>query len=250
LLVAAVQRLAAAMSLEELLLKQDLLVARFRERLQELESEMGIRVDQVEIQKVRPLEESLLRDLSAEVEERVRDEAAKARLATSERVKAREIESADRIGRDEAAARRQQLERALSLRLAEVEHERETRLREQEVAREQHLAEEATALELARATLARREVEFAAQLDATRREAEARRDAILAVAGAEEQKPQAVRDHELARLAAEKVAEALGHLPLKDARWITVSGDSPVASLGGLITAAGEVMTRGRKTAT
>lgn len=150
LLGAAVQRLAAAKSLEDLLLRQDALVAELRSQLGALESEIGIRVDQVEI---------------------------------------------------------------------------------------------------AKAVLEREELALAARLDRIRREAEASRDAIAAIASAEEKKSQGLRDHELARLAAEKVGDALKELPLKEARWITVGPDSPAGSIATLITALREVTTGSRKVA-
>jgi regulator of protease activity HflC (stomatin/prohibitin superfamily) len=109
--------------------------------------------------------------------------------------------------------------------------------RRQELEREQslRLAEEANALQLQHAAQAREDVLLQARLDRTRREAEANRDAIAAVASAEEQKSAAVRDHELSRLVAEKVGEALKALPLKDARWVTVSPETPAGSLAALI---------------
>ena len=109
--------------------------------------------------------------------------------------------------------------------------------RRQELEREQalRLAEEANALQLQHATQEREDVLLEARLDRTRREAEANRDAIAAVAAAEEQKSAAVRAHELSRLVAEKVGEALKALPLKDARWVTVSPETPAGSLAALI---------------
>ena len=113
--------------------------------------------------------------------------------------------------------------------------------REQEVAREQALTEESRAAEVAKAALEREEVQVAARLDRIRREAEANRDAIASAASAEEKKSQGVRDHELARLVAEKVGDALKALPLREARWLTVSPDSPALSLAALISAAREM---------
>ena len=193
LLAAAVQRLAATRPLEELLLRQGGLVAELARQLAALEQELGIRVDRVELVQVRPADEDLLRQLSAKVEERVREEAGAAR----------------------AESRRRELEREKALRLAQ----------------------EANALEVAQAAVRREELQLQAKLDRIRREAEANRDAIAAVASAEEQKSPGVRDHELSRLVAEKVGDALRTLPLKEAKWISVGQDSPAGSLAALIEA-------------
>lgn len=109
--------------------------------------------------------------------------------------------------------------------------------RRQELEREQalRLAEEANALQLQHAAQEREDLLLQARLDRTRKEAEANRDAIAAVAAAEEQKSAAVRDHELSRLVAEKVGDALKALPLKDARWVTVGPETPAGSLAALI---------------
>jgi len=247
LLGAAVQRLAATRSLEDLLLHQDAMVTDLRKQLTALEQEMGIRVDQIEVLQVRPADEELLRQMSAQVEERVREEAGNIHLETTERVKRRAIESEARIAQEQAEARRQELEREKTLRLAQIAHEREVKVHEQEVEREQALASEARAIEIARAVLEREELQLAARLDRTRREADASRDAISAVASAEEKKSQGVRDHELSRLVAEKVGDALKGLPLHEARWITVGPDSPAGSLAGLFTAVRELTSNGSK---
>lgn len=238
LLFASLQRLAASMTLEELLLHQDDLVARFRERLKVFEADFGIRVEEVEILLVRPADAGLLKDLSAKIEEEVREQAAVARLETSERTKQRELESSERLAVESAAAKRAGLERERALKLDMLTHERERKEREQQMAREQKLAEESANLEIARAAEIRRELEHQGRLDRTRSEAEAQRDAILAVSQAEESKSPAAREHELARYVAEKVTEALGKLPLRDASWVTLGNDSPLASLGGIFAAA------------
>jgi hypothetical protein len=245
LLGAAAQRLAAKTALSELLLDQDTLRAALGRELAALEQGMGIRVDQIEIQQVRPADDDLLRQMSAEVEERVRDEAASVRLATNERAQRRALESKARIAEEEATVRRAEMERKKALELARIEHDREVKAREEAVARERALTAEDGALELARAVLRREESDFAARLDRVRREAEANRDAMAAVASAEEQKSQRVRDHELARLVTERVGDALKALPLHEARWVTVGRDSPAASIAGMITAAHELVTGG-----
>lgn len=235
ILAAVVQRLAGTKALAALLARQDEFVAELRERLGATEAELGIRIEQVELVKVRPAEEALVKDLAAEVEAAVKDEAARSRLEAAERARKRELESAARLGQDEAAARRQALEREHALKLAGLEKEREAELRRLAIAHEKAREEQARALELARGAAERRELELAEALAKVRREAEARRDATLALAAAEEAKSAPVRDHELARLVAERTAEAFGKLPLKEARWVTVGGESPAGSLLGLI---------------
>lgn len=241
LLGAAVQRLAATRSLEDLLLRQDELVIELRGHLATVEREMGIRVDQIDVLQVRPADDELLRQMSAKVEERVREEASNVHLETTERAKRRAIESEARIAQEQAEARRQALETEKALRLVQIAHEREVKLREQEVEREQALMVEARAIDLAKAVLEREELQLAARLDRIRREAEASGDAISLVTIAEEKKSQGVRDHELARLVAEKVGDALKELPLHEARWITVGPDSPVGSIAAMIAAAREL---------
>jgi regulator of protease activity HflC (stomatin/prohibitin superfamily) len=200
LLGAAVQRLSAARSLDELLLRQDALVVELGAQLAPLEQEMGVRIERVELLQVRPTDGDLLRQTSAQVEERVREEAGAAR----------------------AESRRQELEREKALQLAQ----------------------EANALEVAKAAAQREELQLQARLDRIRREAEASRDAIAAVASAEEQKSQGVRDHELSRLVAEKVGDALKALPLREARWISVGPDSPAGSLAALFEATRSAISR------
>src|SRR5262249_15957215 len=91
--------------------------------------------------------------------------------------------------------------------------------------------------------LDREELQFAARLDRSRRQAEAERDAILAILTAEERKSEGVRHRELTRWVTEKFAEALKGLPLHEARWITVGPDSPRGSLAGMSAAAREIAT-------
>jgi flotillin len=248
LLGAAVQRLAATRPLEELLLQQDGLVAELRGQLAALGPDLGIRVDQIQILQVRPADEDVLRQMSAQVEERVREEAANVHLETSERAERRTIESQARIAEEQAEARTRELEREKALRLAQIAHGREVKVREHDVEREQVLAAEDRSLDLARAVLQREELQLAARLDRIRREAEASRDAISTVASAEERKSQGVREHELAKLVAQQVGDALKELPLHEARWVTIGPDSPVSSLTALISAARELTTGAPKT--
>jgi hypothetical protein len=235
--------MAATMPLSALL-RQEELLGKFRESLLPLQSELGIHIDQVELVRVRPAEDQLLRDLSADIEERVKGEAARARLQGAEQAKQREIESGERIAREEAAARHRQIENAHSLRLAQLEHDHRLALRDQEVKREQRLATQASELALAKAALARQEIELTTRLDRIRREAEASRDATQLIASAEEAKSQPVRDYELSKWMTERVTDAFGKLPLEEARWVTVGSESPIGSLLGLLETAREASMR------
>jgi hypothetical protein len=231
LLAASVQRQAAGFALDDLLVRQGTLVADLRAQLAALEAEIGIRVNQLEILSIRPSDAELLRQMSAEVAERVREEARSVALATAEREKLRALESEARVAQEQAA-----------LRMAELAHEREVELRAREVEREQALAREAQLTEVARAVLAREELELAARLERVRREAAASADAIAAVGRAEDAKSLELREHELRKLATEKIADALKQLPLREARWISVGPESPAGSIASLIASARELI--------
>jgi hypothetical protein len=105
----------------------------------------------------------------------------------------------------------------------------------QEIERERQIAADAAQQELTEARIRREATEADAKRARMLGEAEAQRDAILALNSAEEKRPQAVRDYELARLVTEKVAQALGSLPLKDARWVNIGNESPIASIAAAI---------------
>ncbi len=227
LLIATLQRLASTISMDGLMGEQDELVSEFRDRLSAVQEELGIEIQQVEIVKVSPMEKSLVSDLSAEIKERIKDEAARARLQSAEQVKRREIDSEERIAKEEAEIEKQKLEREHDLMLERVNNEREITLREAEASSE-----------VQKASLERAEMELQAHLDRIKREAETERIAIEAVAAAHESKSPALREWELSKLNTEKTAEAIAHLPLRDARWITIGDDSPMASISGIIAAA------------
>ena len=127
--------------------------------------------------------------------------------------------------------KRQQLEHEGELKMEQLEIEHKTKLRVQETERERQLAAEAAQQELTEARIRREDTEARAKRARMLGAAETERDVILAVSSAEEKRPQVVRDYELARLAMEKVAHALGSLPIKDARWVTVGNDSPIAAI-------------------
>jgi hypothetical protein len=263
-IAAEVQSHVATASLDELMLHQDKLIADLSERLQRSSVPKGIRVEELQLLQVQPADPAVLRELSTAYDQQTREDAAQIRLQTAERMKKREIESATNLAKEESNAhrdkqayaaqveleleqrraelldaqnhvKRQQLEHEGELKMEQLEIERKTKLRVQEIERERQLAAEAAQRELTEARIQREETEAAAKRARMLEAAETERDVILAVSSAEEHRPQAVRDYELARLATEKVSEALGALPIKDARWITVGDNSPIATIAAAI---------------
>jgi flotillin len=124
------------------------------------------------------------------------------------------------------------LEQDMGIRVDQVELLR-ARPADEELLR--HMSADFRAQQLEREQ-AMEEQQFAARLEQARRETDV-----------EERKSQAVRDHELARMVAEKVSDAFKNLPLHEARWITVGPHSPVGSLAALIAAARECADSTRK---
>lgn len=221
ILTAVVQRHASSLPLDALVGRQDALVLGLTERLRETTAEMGVSVDQVEILAARPA-----------------DGAVAAQLSVAESTRLRE--AADGVRRDaeaRIAAATAEHERALGLARAAAEHE--VKAREAALAQERELAAEEAARSLSRARLAREREALDAALAARRAEAEAARDAELARASVLEQMSPAVREHERQVLVAGKVAETLR---VTDARWVSVGGATPAASVGAMIAGVREVL--------
>jgi hypothetical protein len=261
---AEVQRYTATESLDQLMLGQEEFVEKVTQQLREVSTPLGIHIEQFQLLQVQPVDSALLRALSARYEQQARENEAQIRLETAERMKKRELESATSLAKEESNAhrdtkayaaqveleleqrraelldaqnhvKRQQLEHEGELKMEQLEIERKTKLRVQEIERERQLAADAAQQELIEARIRREETEAKAKQAHMIAAAETERDAILAVSSAEEKRPQAVRDHELARLVTEKVAQALGSLPLKDARWLNIGNESPIASIAAAI---------------
>ena len=206
-----VQQLASSLPFATVLVEREALVASLSSRLAAVAASLGIRFEKVEIHHVRPAEAKLAADLSAPREEEIREQAARVRGESGERIARQELDSKARLAREQDA-----------------------------VAQERRLLEEAAARALATARREREEADFAAKLDRTRREAEAARDAALLHGEADERKTQPVRDHQLAVLTAEKVASAVSSI--KDARWVSVGEASPLGSIASLITEVREAI--------
>jgi flotillin len=232
MLAAAVQRLAARYRIDDLMLRQDVLVGLLRSELGTLEKQLGIQIDDVQMLRIRPTDDKMMGEMSTSVEERLRKEAAASRIDAAERTKRRVQESEARLSQEKTLRQ-----------LAEIERNREVKAREQAIARELALGEAASQTQVAHATLEREEMQLVARLDRMRRLAQAKAAAVSSVAGAEEQMSQPVRDFELSKVMAEKVGDALRQMPIHDARWVTVGPDSPLSSLAGLIAGARELVT-------
>jgi hypothetical protein len=223
----------------------------------------------VELSQARPLDPAVLKDLAAASEEAVREQGSRARAEAAERLEHLTIESATRTSHQKARARcarekaeaeaalalerekaalfeaqvalqRKKLDDERALDLARIESEHALLVRKAELRREAALSEEQTALEVTRARQAREEAELAAALDRTRREAMARRDAMMEVNAAEERKSQAVRDYELAQRLTDEIGRAMAKF--HEPRWISIGQESPLASMAGLVTSARELL--------
>lgn len=264
LITSEVQRHASAFSLTALLAEQDRFVEGLRRRLVPLTDALGLELDQVQLADVRPADANVVTDLAAEQLEAVRDDAARIRLEATERRELREVHSRTRLAqqktdaevetqaaeararldleRQRAALREEELafeQKRLALererRLLELEHERELAQVRQRQDAELQLGAEANLLTLEAERQRRARAATTARLDELREDASARRDAALLLAEAEERKSAAVRHHELQRETVQAVATALGRMPIKDARWVSIGDDSPLTSLLGIV---------------
>ncbi|MEO0460556.1 MAG: SPFH domain-containing protein [Myxococcota bacterium] len=254
LLRAAVEQLTPRFSLRELLSANDRFLEALREELVRITAPMGVQVDDVQVLQVRPQNPALLSQLAAAIEHETQEQAAKARLEARQRIQRAEIESATELERERLKAERDHevakarsaleaqqekarlLEAQYTARREELEHQHRLALLEAHHSQEYALAREAKKTSMKQAKLARCELAFAARLKRQRRVSEMKRDAIKAIAQAEEAKSAALREYELARLATVKLAESLKSLPLKNAQWVSVGPSSPVETFASLLT--------------
>ncbi len=226
LLSAEVQRHTSTMSLDELLSKQDLLVDGLSGRLDALAHKLGIEITQVEIVQLGTQDPSIMTDLASEELEAVRQQARLTRLEAQERLDRRKLEGKTAYALQEAAAKE-----------SRMDADRQIAQRKQSIDAELALAAEADAARLDEARRQRQALDLQAKLDAVRAEAEAERDAALTRAQALEGTSPQVRDHQLQLHTVEAMTQAMGKLPIKDARWVTVGEDSPLHSIQGLVQA-------------
>jgi SPFH domain/Band 7 family protein len=133
--------------------------------------------------------------------------------------------------RELAAPREEALRRIAELERLEASEAIDQRDRESR--RRAALASEGVERELQAERLAREEAAFLQRTVQLKREATAKRDVALELLEVELRKPQAILDHELALLRARKAAQALEKL--REARWVSVSGASPIESIVGLL---------------
>jgi flotillin len=258
LLVTELQRQIGATPLARVLSDHASLCASLEEGLQELCASLGIVLTQVELAQPRPVDPEVLKDLAAESEERVREQGSRARAETAERLSHLGIESATRTAHQNARARFERekaeaetalaverekaalFEAQVALQQERLAQEHALDVRKAELQREAALLEEETALAVTRARQRRAEAELAAALDKTRREAAAKRDAMLEVNAAQEQKSQAVRDYELAQRVTDEIGRAMAKF--HEPRWISVGEGSPLAAMAGMVAGARELL--------
>ncbi|MEO1269244.1 MAG: SPFH domain-containing protein [Myxococcota bacterium] len=224
LLAAEVQRHLSTMRFGTLLTEQDGLLQGLVERLRPLEASFGVLFDQVEINVIRAQDSSIMDDLAIEEIEAVRTQADQVRLRAEESRQRRHLESAARLAQEQATLDREQLELS-----------RQQRQRRQAIDAELSLEAEHAEARLAQASQERQNQALQARLHAIRAEAQARRDAALAMSEADEAISADVRAHQLQRQTIEQLTDALGALPLSDARWVTVGSESPISGLVGLL---------------
>lgn len=191
----AAEGLAAtsALSLEQAVSKPGALSEELRQRLRRFGEGVGLEVADLEISRVRPADSNVLRELAAPREEALR------RIAELERLDASEA-------------------------IAQRDHEARRRA---------SLAAEAVERELQAERLGRDEAAFAQRTSQLKREATTKREVALELLEVELRKPQAILDHELARLRTRKAAQALEKL--RQARWISVGDADPVQSILGVL---------------
>jgi hypothetical protein len=198
LLAAEARAQASVLSLGDLLSGKRSFVEGLEQRLASFADNLGIDIERVEILQVQPADRNLLRDLSAQSEESVREAAANARLEAAARLRQRQAEESKREAVETAAVQ---------------------------------LATEAGALELAHSRQKREDLELSMAIEKKLRTAQGDRDAALALQAAEEQKSQAVRDHDLAKFAAEQAAKAMASWRMREGKWIQLGQASPVAAV-------------------
>jgi hypothetical protein len=229
-------------------------VSRFREQLTCDVEQMGVIIEDVQLLQIRPTDPDFLKQLSAEIEERTREEAAKRRLSADEEIEQRQVELASKLEQEKIEAERANevkrartalkiqeekaalLEAQFAARRRELEHEHSLRLIEGTQNHALRLAQEADELALQDEVTKREDRAHASSLDRKQRQAQAEHDTIALLAEVEEAKSDSLRAHELSCLSVERMAEAFGNLPMEQAQWLTVGNQSPVETLASLFT--------------
>jgi len=208
---AAAQSRAAGFTFDALATSQAEFLTALRAACEATMAGLGVRVDEAQVVRVRASEASVQADLTAPASQHAREAAERARVTSEQRLRQLRADA-------EAAAAQRETE---SLRTREADR----------IAAE--LALEVERRRLDTAAEARKDAALEAALERERRKSEAEAERIRLLLAAEEEKSEALRAYELARLRTEKMAEAFGQLPMKDAHWYTV--DSPMSTLAKLI---------------
>ncbi|MBU0552447.1 hypothetical protein KKF91_05945 [Myxococcota bacterium] len=245
MIIASVQREASAFKLQDLILDQGRFLTRLRARLEADMGGMGARVDQLQLLRARPTSEALLRDLCAEEDAKIREQAERIRLETQDRVSRARLELEQKLELEQQRRRAEAKEEAQRLEGQEAQRQHALDLEragqahalqqsKMAMSRAQALYEEGSRLAQAEAAQARLELTLAQELATLRRRAEAERDQGLSLLEVEVSKPEALRRAELQHKVAEKMAEAM---QIRDGRWISIGGGSPLADLGEALSA-------------
>ncbi len=253
LLVAALlERQVARMPLHSLLSDTENFVAMFREQLIRDVEPMGVQIDDVQLLQIRPSDPEFLKQLSAEIEERTRTEAAKRRLSADEQIEQRKLEVASRLEQEAIeASRANEVKRAqialqiqeekaallnaqFDARRSELEHQHNLSLMESAQTHALMRTKEANALAIQSDIEERQNLAHVAMLKRRRLEAQTEHDTISLLAKANSAKSESLRSHELSCLSVERMADAFGNLPMKNAQWVTVGDQSPVGTLASL----------------
>jgi hypothetical protein len=210
-IAAAAQSRASSFTFAELALDQGRFVERLAEACRDTMGGMGVQVDEVQVVEVHATSELVQGDLTAPAKQRIHEDAETARVASDQRLRALKADAETQAARKETE----------SLRARESDR----------LAAELELEAERAQLDVARG--ARSDAELAAKLRRLRQEAEAEAERARLLAAAEEEKSQALRDFELARLRTTELAAAFKSLPVQDARWYTLG--SPLDTLSKLL---------------
>lgn len=208
---AAAQSRAAGFTFEELATSQAGYLEALKAACEGTMAGLGVMVDEAQVVRIRASDAKVQADLTAPASQQAHEAAERSRVASQQRLRALKADA-------EALAAQKETE---SLRAREADR----------IAAE--LALEVERRRLDTAAEARKDAALAAALDRERRKAEMEAEQIRLLLAAEEEKSEALRAYELARLRTEKMADAFGKLPMKDARWYTV--DSPMNTLAKLI---------------
>ena len=228
-------------------------------------TDMGLHIDDLQLLQIKPVDPNVLDQLAAPFEEKLREDAEQIKLETRERMGARELESEAALDKKKItseldgdayevrkkleleeeqtrllAAREklkiQQLQHEKQVALIELEHQNELQEKARTMTFTQELAKEKDRIALDKIRQEADEAKDTKDGEKILRRAKINRDALLIELEAEAQKPADLRRHELDNFLIEKFSNAFAALPLKDARWLTIGNDDPLANMAGLFT--------------